>query len=62
MGSNLGANLTPLGALAGLLWMSLLREKEIPIRFGRFLRYGLLATPASLLAGLTVLAIEMALA
>lgn len=61
MGSNLGANLTPLGALAGLLWMSLLREKEIAIGFGRFLRYGLLATPASLLAGLTVLAVEMAL-
>lgn len=62
MGSNLGANLTPLGALAGLLWMSMLREKEIPISFGRFLRYGLLATPASLLAGLTVLAAEMAAA
>lgn len=62
MGSNLGANLTPLGALAGLLWTSMLREKAIPLSFGRFFRYGLLATPASLLAGLSVLAAEMALA
>lgn len=62
MGSNLGANLTPFGALAGLLWLGLLREKEVPMTFGRFLRYGLCITPASLLAGLAVLALEMAVA
>jgi len=57
-GSNLGANLTPFGALAGLLWLSMLREKEIDLSFGRFIRYGLAVTPVSLLAGLLALALQ----
>ena len=60
MGSNLGANLTPLGALAGLLWLSMLREKGVGMTFRRFLFHGVCVTPASLLAGLAVLALEMA--
>ncbi len=58
IGSNLGANLTPLGALAGLMWMSILHHKAAPIRFRDFVRYGLLVTPLSLLAALAVLALQ----
>ncbi len=58
-GSNLGANITPIGALAGIMWMSILRQKGCPLSFGRFVVYGLLVTPLSLAACLAVLAAEM---
>jgi arsenical pump membrane protein len=62
IGANLGANLTPLGALAGIMWMSILRDKEVPLRFLDFVRYGALITPPSLLAALAVLAAQFAMA
>ncbi len=57
-GSNLGANLTPLGALAGIMWMSILRWKRVRLGFLRFVLYGFLVTPISLAAALLVLAAE----
>lgn len=57
-GSNLGANLTPLGALAGIMWMTILRNKEVSFSFTEFIKYGLLITPVTLLACLGALAIE----
>ncbi|GAB4310310.1 MAG: arsenite efflux transporter membrane subunit ArsB [Candidatus Bipolaricaulota bacterium] len=60
IGSNLGANLTPIGALAGIMWMTILAEKELRITFAEFVKYGLLVTPASLLACLGVLALQLA--
>jgi len=59
IGSNLGANLTPIGALAGIMWMTILSGKDVRITFGEFVRYGLLVTPASLLAALGTLALEL---
>ena len=51
IGSNLGAFCTPIGALAGIMWMQLLRAHEIRLSFGRFTRYGaLIALPALALA------------
>lgn len=61
VGANLGANLTPLGALAGILWMSILRGKDVRITFLDFARCGFLVTPASLAAALGVLALQFAL-
>ena len=58
VGANLGANLTPLGALAGIMWMSLLRQKGVALRFMDFVRWGLVATPPSLAAALGVLSLE----
>jgi arsenical pump membrane protein len=58
IGSNLGANITPIGALAGIMWMSILRDKDVKISFKEFVKYGLLVTPLSLLACLGVLAAE----
>lgn len=60
IGSNLGANLTPIGALAGIMWMTILSGKEARITFPKFVRYGLLVTPAGLLASLGVLALQLA--
>jgi arsenical pump membrane protein len=58
IGSNLGANITPIGALAGIMWMSILRDKEVKLTFKEFIKYGLLVTPLTLLGCLGVLSIE----
>lgn len=58
IGSNLGANITPIGALAGIMWMSILRDKEVNLTFREFIKYGLLITPLTLIACLGVLALE----
>ncbi len=58
VGSNLGATITPLGALAGIMWIGLLREKQVTISFRSFIVYGLLVTPVTLIACLGVLAVE----
>jgi arsenical pump membrane protein len=59
-GSNLGANLTPIGALAGIMWMSILNTKDFHLSFREFVYYGLLITPLTLIACLGVLALELA--
>jgi arsenical pump membrane protein len=58
IGSNLGANITPIGALAGIMWMSILRDKEVKLTFKEFVTYGLLVTPLTLLVCLGILATE----
>jgi arsenical pump membrane protein len=58
IGSNLGANLTPIGALAGIMWMMMLRTKQVGITFKQFIWYGFLITPVTLVVCLGVLAIE----
>ncbi len=62
IGSNLGANITPIGALAGIMWMSILRDKEVRISFKEFVIHGLMVTPITLMACLGVLAIEFVIA
>jgi len=56
VGSNLGANITPIGALAGIMWMSILGNKDSRISFREFTWYGILVTPLTLITCLTVLA------
>jgi arsenical pump membrane protein len=58
IGSNLGANITPIGALAGLMWMVILRDKDVKISFREFVKYGLIITPITLILCLGVLALE----
>jgi arsenical pump membrane protein len=58
IGSNLGANITPIGALAGIMWMSILRDKNVKLTFKEFVKYGLLVTPLTLLTCLGILALE----
>jgi len=58
VGSNLGANLTPIGALAGIMLITILTEKDFRISFLEFMKYGFLVTPVSLFACLSFLALE----
>ena len=47
IGSNIGAFLTPIGALAGIMWSGLLRNCGVPFQNRTFLKYGvLLSLPA----------------
>lgn len=39
-GSNIGAFLTPIGALAGIMWLSILKNNGIKLSFARFSLYG----------------------
>ncbi len=57
MASNVGAFLTPIGALAGIMWLNILKKNEIHFTFFDFMRYGLIIAIPSLLVGLLVLQI-----
>lgn len=51
IGSNLGAFCTPLGALAGIMWMQLLSAHGIKLSFAKFTRIGsLIAIPTLIFA------------
>ena len=52
IGSNLGAFLTPVGALAGIMWLSLLKRSEVKISFGKFILIGGAVAIPSLIAAL----------
>ena len=45
VGSNIGAYLTPIGALAGIMWMSILKNQEIEYNFLSFIKYGIIIVP-----------------
>ncbi len=56
IGSNIGAFITPIGALAGIMWMRILKEQEVDFTFKSFiLNCGRIALPV-LIGSLTVLA------
>ncbi len=40
IGSNIGAFLTPIGALAGIMWSNLIKENDVKFSVGRFVVYG----------------------
>lgn len=51
LGSNLGALLTPVGALAGIMWLSIIKEHSINFSFLTFVKYGeIISIPAVLTA------------
>ena len=52
IGSNLGALLTPIGALAGIMWRSILTGHGWQFRFADFLKMGTLIGLPTLLAAL----------
>ncbi len=41
IGSNIGAFITPMGALAGIMWMSILKEHKVRFSFLDFMKYGI---------------------
>ena len=52
VGSNVGAFFTPMGALAGIMWMTLLKQHKVKFTFGRFVLYGAAISIPTLLAAL----------
>ena len=56
VGSNLGACFTPIGALAGIMWSSILREHKLKFGYFDFVRIGVTVALPALLAALAVLA------
>ena len=52
IGSNLGAFLTPIGALAGMMWMGLLKNHNVKFSFLKFFAYGVAPSLVSLAAAL----------
>jgi len=53
--SNIGAYLTPLGALAGIMWMSILKMYNIDFKFSSFVKYGVSISIPVLLISLSTL-------
>lgn len=53
--SNLGANLTIIGALAGIMWKRILSVKGLKISYGQFLKVGLFITPFVFISSLATL-------
>lgn len=52
IGSNIGAYFTPVGALAGLMWLSILKIYDVQIRFKEFILYGAITAIPTLLVSL----------
>jgi len=51
-GSNIGAFLTPIGALAGIMWSNILKKQGLKISFISFAKYGIIIAIPTLLATL----------
>lgn len=52
IGSNLGAYLTPIGALAGIMWTGLLKTHNVKFTFKDFTKYGILVAMPTIIAAL----------
>ena len=55
VGTNLGSNLTPIGTLAGMMWLGILKNLGINIGFKEFIKVGIIITPISVLATVSLL-------
>ena len=55
VGSNLGACLTPVGALAGIMWADILRREGVRFDYRDFVRYGVIISLPTLIVSLFTL-------
>ncbi len=58
MGSNFGANLTLIGALAGIMWSSISKDKDVNITYKQFAKFGFKIMPLVITFACLVLALE----
>ena len=58
MGSNFGANFTLIGALAGIMWSNISKEKGIAISYKQFAKYGFIIMPLVVALASLVLSLE----
>lgn len=59
IGSNLGAILTPIGALAGIMWTNILNRYGIKFKFRDFVKYGAIISIPALAASIIALWITL---
>ena len=59
IGSNLGAFLTPVGALAGIMFTDLVHKQEIEFSFKTFMKYGCIISIPTITVALVVLSIVL---
>lgn len=52
IGTNIGAFVTPIGALAGIMWLSILKQNKVNFSFLTFTKYGIILSIPTLLAAL----------
>lgn len=55
VGSNLGALFSPIGALAGIMWMSILQKLDVKLKFGEFMKYNFIPSILALISTLIML-------
>ncbi len=55
IGSNIGAFITPVGALAGIMWSSIIKQNRVKLSVVKFVFYGIAIGVPALLASLLVL-------
>ena len=55
IGSNIGAFISPLGALAGIMWLSILKKYDVKFSYLDFVKYGCLVGVSSLVIALSSL-------
>ena len=56
VGGDLGPRLLPMGSLAGLLWLEMLRRAEVKVGVGTFIRVGVLVAVPTMVVSLAILA------
>lgn len=56
VGSNIGAFLTPIGALAGIMWLNIVKKNNVKFSFAEFVKYGFIVSIPTLFVTLVVLA------
>lgn len=56
VGGDLGPRLLPMGSLAGLLWLEMLRRAEVKVGVGTFIRVGVLVAIPTMAVSLAILA------
>ncbi len=58
MGSNFGSNLTLIGALAGIMWMTIAKKKDVQISYKRFAYNGFRVIPICIVVSCVILYLE----
>jgi arsenical pump membrane protein len=61
IGSNLGANFTIIGSLAGIMWVQILKDKHIGMTYTQFAKVGFVLMPIVAFVAASVLALEFAI-
>ena len=59
VGSNLGALLTPVGALAAIMWSNILKKNHVAFRYTLYIKNGVIVSIPALFAALTILALSL---